>query len=376
MTTGMNAVISGLSLQPQEVVCCLSLTYGSTKKILTNTCIRSGAKVHIIQLNLPITSKQDMVEKIKESVTSLHPLTPKAIILDQITSNTALRLPIKEIAQVCREFGMKIIIDAAHMLNMEKVDIYRRSKDSDSASASGSNGGGSASNGSSVSNINTTGNNDVIISEIADYWIANCHKWLCSPKGAAFMWCKKGMEVPPRIISHGYSEDDSSRTLSAFSWDGCRDYASLLTVPSTLQCWQLYLPDASAYNNQLLIKARNMLLYNWEIDVDRDVPCKDDELLVNSMCLIPLPTKLGSYQQLSYTPSFSSSSSSSSSSPSLLIPTDVQAFQLQELLHHDHQIEVPVKCLEGRLYVRISCHVYNYIEEYKRLSTVIQRLMK
>ena len=286
-------------------------------KILTNTCIRSGAKVHIIQLNLPITSKQDMVEKIKESVTSLHPLTPKAIILDQITSNTALRLPIKEIAQVCREFGMKIIIDAAHMLNMEKVDIYRRSKDSDSASASGSNGGGSASNGSSISN-NTTGNNDVIISEIADYWIANCHKWLCSPKGAAFMWCKKGMS-PPRIISHGYSEDDSSRTLSAFSWDGCRDYASLLTVPSTLQCWQLYLPDASAYNNQLLIKARNMLLYNWEIDVDRDVPCKDDELLVNSMCLIPLPTKLGSYQQLSYTPSFSSSSSSSSSSPSLLI---------------------------------------------------------
>lgn len=47
---------------------------------------------------------------------------------------------------------------------------------------------------------------------------------------------------------------------------------------------------------------------------------------------------------------------------------------LQELLHHAHRIEVPVKCLEGRLYVRLSAHVYNHLEEYARLATAIRKM--
>lgn len=52
--------------------------------------------------------------------------------------------------------------------------------------------------------------------------------------------------------------------------------------------------------------------------------------------------------------------------------TDKDAFSLQEALHHEHAIEVPVKCLEGRLYVRISAHVYNTIDEYRRLGKAIK----
>jgi len=46
----------------------------------------------------------------------------------------------------------------------------------------------------------------------------------------------------------------------------------------------------------------------------------------------------------------------------------------QELLHHTHRIEVPVKCLEGKLYVRLSAHVYNYLDEYTKLASVIKKM--
>lgn len=46
----------------------------------------------------------------------------------------------------------------------------------------------------------------------------------------------------------------------------------------------------------------------------------------------------------------------------------------QELLHHAHRIEVPVKCLEGRLYVRLSAHLYNHLDQYIHLAKVIKAL--
>jgi isopenicillin-N epimerase len=45
------------------------------------------------------------------------------------------------------------------------------------------------------------------------------------------------------------------------------------------------------------------------------------------------------------------------------------------MLHHEHMIEVPIKCLEGRLYARLSSHVYNVPEDYHHLSNVIKKLM-
>ena len=343
VTTGLNAVINGLDLQPDDVICYLSLTYGSTKKIISEACERNGAMAHMIDLPLPILSKAHLVEMLRVSLISLQGKSPKAIVIDQITSNTALKLPIKEISTVCRAFGMKVIIDGAHALNMERVDIYKRN----------------CSNGST----NDDSNEELAVSDVADYWIGNCHKWLCAPKGAAFMWCKKGLNIRPRVISHGFV-DGGSKMLSAFSWDGCRDYASLLTIPSTLLCWNGILPESTSYNHRLMLKARDLFYQDWEIDTNTDVPCRDDELLANSMCLVPLPSRLRSYQQLSNT-----------SSVTRIVPTDAQAFQLQELLHNRYRIEVPVKCLEGRLYVRISCHIYNYMQEYEHLSNVVQRIM-
>ena len=51
---------------------------------------------------------------------------------------------------------------------------------------------------------------------------------------------------------------------------------------------------------------------------------------------------------------------------------DKEAFYIQEVLFHKYMIEVPIKCINGNLYVRLSVHVYNSIEQYEQLADVIQ----
>lgn len=55
--------------------------------------------------------------------------------------------------------------------------------------------------------------------------------------------------------------------------------------------------------------------------------------------------------------------------------SDRQAYGLQERLHHEFAIEVPIKCLENRLYVRLSAHVYNTPKDYQRLAHVMKTLI-
>lgn len=60
----------------------------------------------------------------------------------------------------------------------------------------------------------------------ADFWVANCHKWLCAPRGTAVMWVREDRQhlVQPLIISHGHGHGFTSD----FIWDGA--YRVTLTI--------------------------------------------------------------------------------------------------------------------------------------------------
>eukprot|EP01038_Epipyxis_sp_PR26KG_P007814 gene7814-10615_t len=336
VTSGLNAIINSLVLDEGDQLLCLSLTYGSTKKILKAKAQSSKSKLIIVDIPFPILSSEDIIESIKSYLNN----NVKAVVLDQITSNTALSLPIIEIAKLCKSFGAIVIIDAAHVMMSNKVSIYPSESTRDSSLST----------------------EQLTISEVADFWLTNGHKWLSAPKGCAFLWVSPQMKnkLRPSIISHGYQPggDDMKyclpdRLLSSFIWDGCRDYSAILCVPSAIKFWECY-PHVGEdgcrhYMQTLLREATELLMNEWKLD-EFDMIAPYHLRKKSPMALIPLPVKVGTIRD------------------TRLGMTDDYAFQLQEHLHHNHKIEVPIKCLEGRLFVRISSHIYNSIDQYQELS--------
>jgi selenocysteine lyase/cysteine desulfurase len=252
VTSGINAICNSVSLQPQDEVILLSLTYGSTKKIVKDYCLRAKATMKIVHYPLPLLShtttnlppksasiadttpppppppttpskslaQELFLDQLLSSITS----KTKLIILDEITSNTAIQLPVHTIAAICKakQPNIFIAVDAAHALFMLPSNLH-----------------------SSLESI--------------DFWLTNAHKWFSVPKGVGLLYINPTSKIHttygmrPPIISHGYQpayhhDDDhhpmakslsKGQYLSGFVWDGCRDYAAWLTLPSAIQAWNL-----------------------------------------------------------------------------------------------------------------------------------------
>ncbi|KAL3788170.1 hypothetical protein ACHAW5_006618 [Stephanodiscus triporus] len=147
-----------------------------------------------------------------------RPVAGSLLILDHITSNTAIRLPISSIAKYAKEeHGMVVVVDGAHALWSLPLDVGALLSPSDSDSDGRRESGGRGH---------------------VDAYLTNCHKWFSSPRGAAFVFCadpkvRDTILSRPAVISHGI--DDGF--LSRFMWDGCRDYSAQLSLPAVLDHW-------------------------------------------------------------------------------------------------------------------------------------------
>lgn len=335
VTSGLNSVINSIPLNKGDEVLCTSLTYGSTKKILKHVCLKTGAVYNQVELPLPIISPEDMITKFSNAMSN----RVKLVIIDQITSNTGICMPIRELSQIAKQHGAIVIIDAAHSLFSQDINI----------------------------------NDD--IRSYADAWLTNGHKWFSAPKGCAFMWISPRLSntlIPP-ILSHGFSPtinhlgqesvyQDPNRLLSGYIWDGCRDYCAMLTIPSAVMFWNkttLLLPlggiaGCRQYNKELLQQATALIVEEWDIKPE-DFAAPISMTRDSPMSLIPLPQIVAGRSTREGV-------------------TDKDAFGIQEELHHKHAIEVPIKCLEGKLYVRISAHIYNELKDYSHLATVVKNM--
>lgn len=68
----------------------------------------------------------------------------------------------------------------------------------------------------------------------ADAYTGNCHKWLCAPKGAGFLWVRPELQarVDPLVVTWGWDEAAfAERHLRS----GTRDPAAWLSVPAAIE---------------------------------------------------------------------------------------------------------------------------------------------
>jgi isopenicillin-N epimerase len=178
----------------------------------------------------------------------------------------------------------------------------------------------------------------------AAYYTGNCHKWLCAPKGAAFLYVRPDRQdiIRPLTVSHGANSPrtDRSRFLLEFDWMGTDDPTAFLSVPVALDVIGSLLPggwpEVMARNRQLAIAARQRLCE--AIAVELPAPAS----MLGSLAAIPLPQGF---------------------------PADLQPQLYQRL-----GIQVPVFDWNGQRILRISAQLYNSLDRYDKLAHALQQL--
>jgi isopenicillin-N epimerase len=190
-TAGVNLAAWAVALEPDDEVLSTSLEYGALDLAWQHICAHAPARYVRVPVTVPL---DDAVEEIWSGVTD----RTRVLYLSHVTSKTALQLPVEELCRRARERGIKTVVDGAHAPGHIPLDL--RTLD-------------------------------------VDYYAANCHKWLCAPKGAGFLYVRRELQdaIAPLVIGWGYEEE--STFISRHEKQGTRDPAAYLTVPTAIE-WQ------------------------------------------------------------------------------------------------------------------------------------------
>lgn len=291
-TTGCNAVLRSLRLRPDDEVLVLSHVYGAVRNTARFVAERAGARVVEATIPFPRPTPSDVIDAV---ATGLSADTRLAVI-DHITSASALVLPVAEIVALCHARGVPVLVDGAHAPGQVDLDL----------TAIG-----------------------------ADWYTGNCHKWLCAPKGAAFLWSAPNRQagLHPVVISHGLDQG----YLVEFDWTGTRDPSAILSVPAALGFHeQLGGPALRRRNVELAQEAAAMLAERMGTETGAHTS------MAGAMGLVRLP---------------------------LADATGLRARLLAA------GTDAPVHVLDRGVWLRLSAFAYNEPEDYARLGDILTRII-
>lgn len=195
-TTAVNMVARSLDLRPGDDVLCTDHAYRAMDRTWRFVCNKTGARYISQPLPLPFTTPDDIVERFWAGVTD----RTRVIFLDHLSSPTALRFPVEAVCRRARQAGILTLIDGAHAPGQVALDL----------------------------------------TEIgADLYVGACHKWLCAPKGAAFLYARREVQplLEPLVVSWGYDTptyDTGYTFINHHEWQGTRDMSAFLSVPAAI----------------------------------------------------------------------------------------------------------------------------------------------
>jgi isopenicillin-N epimerase len=308
-TSGVNTVLRSLAFEPGDELLVTDHAYNACRNALEFVAGRSGAHVVIAPVPFPLDSPDDVLEAVLAAVSQRTRLA----LVDHVTSPTGLIFPVERLVAALQARGVDVLVDGAHAPGMIPIDLR---------------GLGAA------------------------YYTGNAHKWLCAPKGSAFLWVRPDRQpgVHPLTISHGFNvvRADRSRFRLEFDWTGTIDPTAALCIPIALRFMEARLPGGwpalMERNHRLALEGRRALCDVLGVAP----PCPD--AMIGALAAIPLPD------------GEESGPSRSGGDP------------LQRALREQFGIEVPVIAWPAapKRLLRISAQLYNTLADFQRLARALR----
>jgi len=184
-TTGISAAVHSLVLNDSDEILTTNHVYNGVRQLLIKRARDVGCSYRELLIPFPAPSSSELASLI---INNLNP-NVKVLVVDHVSSATALIFPIEEIISACKHRGVLVIVDGAHapgMLPFNSWDSY------------------------------------------PDWYVGNLHKWVCAPLGAAFVWSSEDRrpQTHPLTISHFLDQS----YIEEFNWQGTKDISPWLAI--------------------------------------------------------------------------------------------------------------------------------------------------
>ncbi|HEX9865754.1 MAG TPA: aminotransferase class V-fold PLP-dependent enzyme [Acidimicrobiia bacterium] len=308
-TSGVASVLRSMepTIGPRDQMLTTAHDYNAIRQILEFTALRTGAEVVVATVPFPLASAQVVTEAVMDRVTGRTRLA----VIDHVTSPTALVYPIEEIVATL-EPDVPVLVDGAHGPGQVGIDLNRLG---------------------------------------ASWYTGNLHKWVCAPKGAAFLHSRSDrLEMTvPTVISHGHNApaaEAGDRYRLLFDWLGTDDFSAWAVVPDVLRLvggleaggWDAVMKR----NHELVLEGRRVIADA----LGTELPAPDE--MIGTMAAIRLPDGEGSDPGGDLSPLMS------------------------DLIDRDFATLVMNWPAWPRQLLRVSAHLYNTVDEYRALAEVLR----
>jgi isopenicillin-N epimerase len=243
-TAGVNAILQSLELRAGDEILVTDHTYGAVTMAAAFFASRAGARVVTATVPYPRFDREQMMQSISQTLTSRTRLA----ILDHVSSESALVMPLSELAAICHARGVPVLGDGAHAPGAIALDLRSLG---------------------------------------VDWYTANLHKWAWAPRSCGILWAARERQesLHPVVISWGLHEGYTR----AFDWVGTRDPSAWLAAPEGIAFMrELGTEAVQRWNHDLAWQAAQLLGRAW------DTKPVIDEWSTGTMATVPLPQQLGS----------------------------------------------------------------------------------
>jgi isopenicillin-N epimerase len=314
-TFGMNIVAASVPLAAGDEVLATNHEYGAVLRIWRERCQKAGAKLVVQKLPASFVDADEVVSALFAGASA----RTKLIVVSHITSPTALVLPVVEICRRAKERNLPVCIDGPHALAAVPLELDRLE---------------------------------------CDFYCASCHKWLSAPFGSGFLYVhpRWKQSVQPVVVSWGNSLSGRPRSWQdEFVWSGTRDPSPFLAVPAAIDFLAGLSPNSVASEAIDIFRGMSHRL----VDVARQKITALTGLApigapprewYGTMITLPLPDRVGEVPHGHMHP-------------------------FQEALWERFQIEAPVVNWNGRRHIRISCHLYNGVDDIDRMVAALGEIL-